>query len=54
MVFSGPLRFNIDPASSYSDEEVWQALEQAHLKAYFTALGPGLQYECGEDGSNLR
>ena len=28
MLFSGSLRYNLDPFDEYSDEEVWDALEQ--------------------------
>ena len=44
----------MDPASRYKDEEVWTSLEQAHLKNYVSTLKEGLDYECGEDGENLR
>ena len=44
----------MDPACKYSDEEVWTSLEQAHLKSYVADLKEGLDYECGEDGENLR
>ena len=54
MLFSGTLRFNIDPGSLYSDREVWTSLEQAHLKAFVNSLPGTIEYECGEDGENLR
>ncbi|XP_048254590.1 multidrug resistance-associated protein 1-like [Haliotis rufescens] len=53
VLFSGSLRMNLDPFDAHSDEEVWQALEQAHLKAHVTALPAGLQHECEEGGQNL-
>lgn len=31
MLFSGTLRDNLDPFEAYSDDEVWDALEQASL-----------------------
>ncbi|PVD27422.1 hypothetical protein C0Q70_12580 [Pomacea canaliculata] len=32
VLFSGTLRFNLDPLSKFSDEELWSVLEQSHLK----------------------
>ena len=45
---------NLDPFNSFSDEELWEALEHAHLKKYVESLENGLQYECSERGENLR
>ena len=54
MLFSGTLRINLDPFSMYSDAEVWQALENAHLKDYVKSQTNGLQTIVDEGGSNLR
>ena len=53
MLFSGTLRFNLDPFENYSDEEVWRAINLAHLTSYVSQLPNGLQYEVAESGSNL-
>lgn len=45
---------NIDPMNQYSDVEIWNALEHAHLKSYVQSLSLGLESECGEGGSKLR
>lgn len=54
VLFSGSLRMNLDPFSKYSDEEVWMALELAHLKGFVSALPDKLNHECAEGGENLR
>ena len=54
LIFSGTLRFNMDPSSHHNDGAVWRALENAHLKSFVAALPGGLEYECSEGGSNLR
>ena len=53
-MFSGSLRMNLDPFDKHTDEELWQALEHAHLKNFVHGLTAGLQYECTEGGENLR
>ena len=45
---------NLDPFNSFSDEELWEALEHAHLKKYVESLENGLHFECSERGENLR
>lgn len=54
MLFSGSLRMNLDPFNMHSDEEVWNALELAHLKHFVSGLPDKLNYECSEGGENLR
>ena len=54
VLFSGSLRFNLDPSDQLDDAELWNALEHAHLKTFVTSLPTQLEYECGEDGENLR
>lgn len=54
VVFSGSLRMNLDPFDSYSDDEVWRALEFSHLKNFVSSLPDKLNYECSEGGENLR
>ena len=54
MIFAGSLRMNLDPLGEYSDSQVWQALEHAHLKDFIAALPDSLEHECGEGGENLR
>ncbi|CAD1468702.1 unnamed protein product, partial [Heterotrigona itama] len=53
VLFSGSLRINLDPFNSYSDDEVWRALEHAHLKSFIKTLPNGLLYELSEGGENL-
>uniref|UniRef100_A0A3B4V2W9 Multidrug resistance-associated protein 1 n=1 Tax=Seriola dumerili TaxID=41447 RepID=A0A3B4V2W9_SERDU len=53
VLFSGSLRMNLDPFDSYSDEDVWRALELSHLKAFVSGLPNKLTHECSEGGENL-
>ena len=53
-MFSGTLRMNLDPFDSYSDDEVWRALESAHLKTFVSGLEKKLQHHVAEGGENLR
>ncbi|XP_040848249.1 ATP-binding cassette sub-family C member 2 [Ochotona curzoniae] len=53
ILFSGSLRMNLDPFNNYSDEEIWKALELAHLKSFVAGLQHGLSHEVSEAGDNL-
>ena len=45
---------NLDPFDTYNDEQIWNALEHAHLKQFVLGLDKKLDYECSEGGENLR
>ena len=53
VLFSGSLRFNIDPFSCKTDDEIWMSLDHAHLKEFVAGLDKGLDYEISEGGGNL-
>ncbi|XP_044597665.1 multidrug resistance-associated protein 1 isoform X5 [Cotesia glomerata] len=53
VLFSGTLRLNLDPFDVHTDEQIWQALEHAHLKAFAKTLPNGLMYLVSEGGDNL-
>ncbi|KAJ7399194.1 Canalicular multispecific organic anion transporter 1 [Pitangus sulphuratus] len=53
VLFTGTLRMNLDPFDQYSDEEVWKALELAHLKTYMQGRPEGLLHPVSEGGENL-
>ncbi|XP_065826757.1 multidrug resistance-associated protein 1-like [Oscarella lobularis] len=53
VLFSGTLRLNLDPFEEHSDDEIWQSLENAHLKEFFTLINADLNYEISEGGENL-
>ena len=49
VLFSGTLRHNLDPFSSYSDAAVWQSLDEVQLKGEFDDLDSLIE----EGGVNL-
>jgi ABC-type multidrug transport system fused ATPase/permease subunit len=51
-LFSGPLRYNLDPQKAHADEALWRALERVQLGAAVRALG-GLDAPLTEGGDNL-
>nr|XP_039260711.1 multidrug resistance-associated protein 4-like isoform X5 [Styela clava] len=53
ILFTGTMRRNIDPFNKYSDEDLWNALEQVQLKELVKSLPMKLNTELAESGSNL-
>ena len=53
VLFSGTLRINLDPFETSTDDELWKALELAHLKEFVSGLEKKLDYPCTEGGDNL-
>ncbi|CAI5486529.1 unnamed protein product [Closterium sp. Naga37s-1] len=52
VLFTGTLRFNLDPFSERSDGEVWEALGRAHLREVVSRMPLGLDTEVAEGGNN--
>ncbi|XP_023241663.1 multidrug resistance-associated protein 4-like [Centruroides sculpturatus] len=53
MLFTGPLRRNIDPFNEYSDETLWKVLEEVQLKDVINKLPGGLDTHLTEGGRNF-
>ncbi|XP_067125036.1 ATP-binding cassette sub-family C member 4-like [Centruroides vittatus] len=53
MLFTGPLRRNIDPFNEYSEENLWQAIEEVQLKEVISKLPGGLDTHLSEGGRNF-
>lgn len=53
VLFSGSLRFNLDPFDERTDNELWNSLEQVELKAVVSALSGGLDSKVLDGGSNF-
>ncbi|KAJ6635777.1 putative multidrug resistance-associated protein lethal [Pseudolycoriella hygida] len=53
VLFSGTMRYNLDPFDDYSDDKLWSALEEVKLKAAVMELPQGLQSRISEGGGNF-
>ncbi|GMF19705.1 unnamed protein product [Phytophthora fragariaefolia] len=53
VLFSGPLRDNLDPFGKYPDSDIWRVLRQVHLFDAVSSWGSGLQFMLAEKGDNL-
>ena len=53
VLFSGTVRYNLDPFERYSDADIWFVLEQAHLKNNISKLPGQLDGEVLENGFNF-
>ncbi|KAI2473981.1 ATP binding cassette (ABC) transporter subfamily C member [Diabrotica virgifera virgifera] len=53
VLFSGTLRNNLDPFDEYTDEALWNALEEVELKQAVEELPAGLANKMAEGGTNF-
>ncbi|KAG7239593.1 hypothetical protein INR49_028745, partial [Caranx melampygus] len=53
ILFTGTVRFNLDPFSVHSDEEIWTALEKTYMKDAVSSLDRKLQAELMGDGGTF-
>ncbi|XP_023228994.1 multidrug resistance-associated protein 4-like [Centruroides sculpturatus] len=53
VLFNGPLRRNIDPFNEYSEEMLWQVMEDVQLKEVIDKLPGGLDTNLTEGGRNF-
>lgn len=45
---------NLDMLDEHTDEAIWEALEMVQLRPLVASLPGQLQYECTDQGSDLR
>uniref|UniRef100_A0A8D0D5X3 ATP-binding cassette, sub-family C (CFTR/MRP), member 12 n=1 Tax=Sander lucioperca TaxID=283035 RepID=A0A8D0D5X3_SANLU len=53
MLFTGTVRYNLDPFNRHSDEEIWAALEKTYMKDTIYGLERKLQAELADNGGNF-
>ncbi|XP_037943023.1 probable multidrug resistance-associated protein lethal(2)03659, partial [Teleopsis dalmanni] len=53
VLFSGTMRYNLDPFDEYSDAKLWESLEEVKLKSLIAELPSGLQSKISEGGGNF-
>jgi len=53
VIFSGTVRYNLDPFKEYSDADLWQVLEKVQLKQQVSNYSGKLDAILSENGGNL-
>ncbi|RZC93081.1 hypothetical protein C5167_028441 [Papaver somniferum] len=51
-LFNGTVRYNLDPLSRYTDQELWKVLQKCQLEEAVQEKGGGLDSLVADDGSN--
>ncbi|XP_059662248.1 ABC transporter C family member 10-like [Cornus florida] len=52
ILFSGSMRYNLDPLSEHTDHEIWEVLEKCQLREAVQEKKEGLNSSIVQDGSN--
>ncbi|XP_077995245.1 ATP-binding cassette sub-family C member 9-like [Glandiceps talaboti] len=53
VLFTGSIRYNLDPLGTKSDDELWEAIEIAQLKTVVSELNDKLDAKVSEGGENF-
>uniref|UniRef100_A0A7M5WZJ7 Multidrug resistance-associated protein 5 n=2 Tax=Clytia hemisphaerica TaxID=252671 RepID=A0A7M5WZJ7_9CNID len=53
VLFIGTIRYNLDPLREFDDQQLWDALQKAHIKDMVSNLPEKLESEVLENGSNF-
>ena len=53
VLFSGTVRYNLDPMEKYTDAELWSVIEKVQLKSTIELLDGGLEGLVSENGCNF-
>ncbi|XP_059833182.1 ATP-binding cassette sub-family C member 5-like [Hypanus sabinus] len=53
VLFAGTIRSNLDPYNQYTDVQIWDVLERAHMKESILQLEGKLEFEVMENGENF-
>ncbi|XP_055904385.1 probable multidrug resistance-associated protein lethal(2)03659 [Eupeodes corollae] len=53
VLFSGTIRYNLDPFDQKSEDDMWRALSEVEMKSYVSSLEGGLSFVVHDGGSNF-
>ena len=53
VLFSGTIRFNLDPFDEYNDSQLWKVLEKSHLNGMVQGLKLKLESPVEENANNF-
>lgn len=53
VLFSGSIRFNLDPCDVFSEPALWEVIQRVHMRGFVESLPDQLNHQVSEGGSNL-